>query len=237
LILSELRHRPGRGLALGSGILVAAVSFSLLTAAATTEVAQSTSTVQRSNLGAAYNIVVFAATKSTPKQGGLVPANYLSGLYGGISLSQYAKIQSIPGVQVAAPIAIVGYMLATVDVPINVTALLHNGSSAVLELSDSRTADNGLTHYPAESLGYVYVTPDGLVAEAPPAPASITSPFSTITSMTETLPDGATRQVCPQSFAVNQQSPFKAQSGGRCPRCAPGTPRSRRFGSSRSRGT
>jgi hypothetical protein len=67
LILSELRHRPGRGLALGSGILVAAVSFSLLTAAAATEVAQSTSTVQKSNLGAAYNIVVFAATKSTPK--------------------------------------------------------------------------------------------------------------------------------------------------------------------------
>ncbi|MGA8015522.1 MAG: FtsX-like permease family protein, partial [Candidatus Dormiibacterota bacterium] len=207
LILHQLRHRPGRGLALGAGILVAAVSFSLLTAATATEVAQSTSAVQ-SNLSSAYDIVVFAATKSTPKPGGLVPANYLSGLYGGISLSQYKTVKSIPGVQIAAPIAVVGYILATVNVPINVTAVLRHGSSAVLELSDSRTADNGLTHYPAQPLGYVYVTPDSLVAEPTPNPASITDPFTTIEAMQETLPDGATRQVCPQPFAAAHGSPF-----------------------------
>lgn len=207
LILHQLRHRPGRGLALGVGILVAAVSFSLLTAATTTEVAAGAATVQ-DNLGAAYDMVVFPASKSTPKSGGLVPANYLSGLYEGISLSQYSKVKSIPGVQVAAPIAVVGYILGTVNVPINVTALLQNGSSAVLELRDSRTADNGLSHYPAQPLGYVYVTPDALVTEAPPNPASITGPFSTIETAQETLPDGATRQVCPQQFATPQGSPF-----------------------------
>jgi hypothetical protein len=37
LILDQIRHRPGRAAALAAGILVAAVSFSLLTAATATQ--------------------------------------------------------------------------------------------------------------------------------------------------------------------------------------------------------
>jgi hypothetical protein len=152
LILHQLRHRPGRGLALGAGILVAAASFSLLTAATSTEAAQTTSTVQ-STLRPAYDILVRpAGTESALEQSnGLVRDNYLSGIYGGITLAQYRAITKIPGVEIAAPIAIIGTILVSVDVPIDVTPLLQKGTSEVLTLTASRSADNGLTHFPSRS--------------------------------------------------------------------------------------
>jgi len=41
---------------------------------------------------------------------GLVAGNHLSGINGGISYNQYELIRSIPGVEIAAPIAMVGYV-------------------------------------------------------------------------------------------------------------------------------
>jgi cell division protein FtsX len=41
---------------------------------------------------------------------GLVEANHLSGIPGGITFEQYEAIKAIPGVEVAAPIAMIGYI-------------------------------------------------------------------------------------------------------------------------------
>lgn len=59
-----------------------------------------------------YDILVRPANSHSPieEQFGLVEANHLSGIAGGITLSQYEAIKSIPGVQVAAPIAMLGYV-------------------------------------------------------------------------------------------------------------------------------
>ncbi|MEJ8548722.1 FtsX-like permease family protein [Brevibacillus borstelensis] len=59
---------------------------------------------------AAYHIVVRPeGTRSVTEQDQLLEPNYLNGLYGGISLDDYAWIKSMPDVDVAAPLAPIGY--------------------------------------------------------------------------------------------------------------------------------
>ena len=96
LILDQIRHRPGRAAALAAGILVAAVSFSLLTAATNTQTAQVTGTIQH-NLRPAYDILVRPKGSETAleKSQDLVRDNYLSGIFGGITMAQYQKIKNI----------------------------------------------------------------------------------------------------------------------------------------------
>jgi len=207
LIWEQLIHRRGRAAALVAGILVAAVSFSLLTAATNVQTAQVTGTVQK-NLRPAYDILVRPAASRTAleSQQGLVRDNYLSGIFGGITMAQYQEIKDIPGVEIAAPIAMIGYVLETVEIPIDVSAALTDVPSQVLTLTDERLADSGLTDYPAASLGYVYVTSDPLTSNYP-SRYSLT-PGATWDD-TETLPSGTSIDVCPNYLvAPSQTSPF-----------------------------
>ncbi len=59
-----------------------------------------------------YDILVRAPDKvsAIEKEYGLVEANHLNGTAGGITLQQYEQIKAIPNVEVAAPIAVLGYM-------------------------------------------------------------------------------------------------------------------------------
>jgi len=59
-----------------------------------------------------YDILVRAPENVTDieKEYGLVEANHLNGTAGGITKQQYAQIKAIPNVEVAAPIAVLGYM-------------------------------------------------------------------------------------------------------------------------------
>jgi putative ABC transport system permease protein len=61
----------------------------------------------------AYDILVRPKGTRTALESrtGTIQPNFLSGLYGGITMAQYRQIAQIPGVQVAAPIAMVGYSL------------------------------------------------------------------------------------------------------------------------------
>lgn len=138
MMLRQLRYRRGRAVALGAGVLVAAVAFSLLTAAVTTAKA-ATVGVLGSNLRPAYDILVRPPGSRTPteKARGMVTDNYLSGIYGGITMAQYRNIKPLPGVGVAAPIEMIGFVLATVRIPVNVTAAL-GGAGAAMAAVTSR---------------------------------------------------------------------------------------------------
>ena len=59
-----------------------------------------------------YDILVRAPENVTEveKEYGLVEANHLNGTAGGITMQQYEQIKAISGVEVAAPIAMLGYM-------------------------------------------------------------------------------------------------------------------------------
>ena len=116
LAWSQLRFRPARALALLAGVLVAAAAFTVLTAASRTAQVRTVGQVTAS-FRPAYDILVRppGARTAVETQTGTVQPDFLSGIYGGISTAQWRQIEQVPGVQVAAPIAMVGY--AEVNTP------------------------------------------------------------------------------------------------------------------------
>src|SRR5207247_1833503 len=84
---SQLLHRKSRTATLGLGILVAAMGFTMLTSAANTSALEIRGTIAQ-NFRSAYDILVRPSDSYTPLElaDGLVRPNYLSGLFGGITL-------------------------------------------------------------------------------------------------------------------------------------------------------
>jgi putative ABC transport system permease protein len=163
LLVEEMRHRRGRTATLGLGILVAAVSFSLLTSAATTSRLAVHNTVAK-NFRGAYDVLVRPTDSFTPleRTQGLVQQNYLAGIYGGIQLSQWQQILRVPGVEVAAPIANLGYITPFEQLPINVRPYLSAAPRQLYRLKMSWLADRGTSRYPTAAK-YVYVTDNKVV--------------------------------------------------------------------------
>ncbi|WP_433303942.1 hypothetical protein ACQP2F_13460 [Actinoplanes sp. CA-030573] len=110
-IWAHVRGRPSRAVTLLLGILIATTGFTVLTGTTRAARLQVTSTVQ-GNSRAAYDILVRPQGARTPLEdaSSLVRPNYLSGIFGGITAAQYARIGAVPGVEVAAPIAMAGYV-------------------------------------------------------------------------------------------------------------------------------
>lgn len=90
---------------------------------------------------ASYDIVVRpAGTQSITEDKKLLEPNYLSGLNGGISMEQYETIKGIAGVEVAAPIAMIGY--ADYQVTFGNVVLPDDG---IYRRINATTVDNGLS--------------------------------------------------------------------------------------------
>jgi putative ABC transport system permease protein len=222
LIWSGVRFSPGRALALGAGLMVAAVGFSLLTASVDVGTARITGVVA-SNWRGAYDILVLPASggQSALTPGHPVQANYLSTEAGGITLTQYQDVARLPGVGVAAPLEIVGYVLETVFVPVTLTPVASGNGAEVFTVTSAFTADNGLSQYPPQLEGYVYVTPDPLTGPQIDQTRQIIGPV-------EKLPDGSSVTVCPNSISsASQPSPFQAAAdvlSGSCSSRSSGSP-------------
>jgi hypothetical protein len=162
LVWSELVHRRGRTLALLIGILVATTSFAVLTATSESQRLEVKGTVARSFRGA-YDVLVRprGARSAFERRTGQVQPNSLSGLFGGISERQWRVIQRLPGIEVAAPVANVGYLLATATVPIDLSRAAGKRGRVLLRARISWSTDRGLTRVP-DAPSYVYVTPNRL---------------------------------------------------------------------------
>lgn len=157
-VRDQLRRKMSRAVALALGILVASVSFVLLTSASRTSALRVTGQVSKS-FRAPYDILVRPRGSLTEleKARGLVQENYLSGIFGGISLSDYRQIKQIPGVQVAAPIANVGYIMPFQFIPVRINRFLSDEPTQLYRLKPTWFANNGVSHYPAAQR-YVYFT-------------------------------------------------------------------------------
>jgi hypothetical protein len=111
LIIHFLRSRRERVILVIASATMTAAAFALFisaSSATTLTTDQSLSQYWRTT----YDILVRAPASVTDieRQYGLVRANHLSGTAGGITLAQWEQIKSIPGVEVAAPIAMLGYL-------------------------------------------------------------------------------------------------------------------------------
>ena len=123
LAWSQLRFAAVRVIALLAGLLLATTAFTVLTAASRTAQLRTVGTVS-SHFLSAYQILVRpkGARTALEEQTGTVQPHFLAGIYGGITMAQYREIGSLPGVSVAAPIAMVGYALLPAEIPFTIPA-------------------------------------------------------------------------------------------------------------------
>ena len=170
----RLHRRIGRTAALLVGILVATASFVVLTGAARTTQLRVVGVVGH-NYRSAYDILVRPKGSVTglERDRGLVRPNYLSGIFGGISLRQYHVIENLPGVQVAAPVAMIGYVVPREFVWLPVPEGLGAAAQQLYRVGLTWVFDRGLSKArDASSFAYVSsssvttsqeIGPDGIV--------------------------------------------------------------------------
>lgn len=160
---SQFRYRRGRSAALGLAILVAAASFTLLTASASTSSLHVHGTL-KSSFRPAYDVLVRPADSPTPleRSEGLVRPNFLSGVYHGITLAQWHEIERIPGVAVAAPSENLGYALFPVGVSFSIARLVDKAPNQLYRFTYSYVTNDGRSHYTSAFSAYIYYHPYAL---------------------------------------------------------------------------
>ena len=149
--LAQALRRRARGLAVVLAIVMASVSFALLTSAVATSRLEIQGTVDE-NYRTSYDILVRPAGSSSPleRSEGLVQQNYLSGIFGGITMEQLRTIRHLPEVEVAAPVAMIGYILPAVQVPVVINDLLTTDEDQLYRFTRTWTTDRGLDHGPGQ---------------------------------------------------------------------------------------
>ncbi|MFC8718022.1 FtsX-like permease family protein [Kitasatospora sp. NPDC057198] len=200
MVRSQLRHRLGRAVALMSGIAVATSAFTVLTGAARTQELQVKGTVE-ANSRSAYDILVrpVDGRSATEQQRGLVQAGFMSGIYGGITLDQWHRIQQVPGVLVAAPLALVGYTTPLVSTQVDLVPQIPAGQDgALFKVTATTRTDGGLSAFPAATT-YQYVTRNDMVTRTGGGQGGGTL---------EELPDGTRVEACPERKAGAGSKPF-----------------------------
>jgi putative ABC transport system permease protein len=205
LAWSQLRFRSGRALALLAGMLVAATAFTVLTGAARTAQIRTVGTVN-AHFQPAYDILVRpAGVRSSLEQAtGTVQPDFLSGIYGGITMAQWHEIEQIAGVQVAAPIAMVGYDLVDAEFPVQVPAAdLKQPGRQLYRATTTWVSQNGTTTIPQPPT-YVYVTPNQITMQSGSG------------AVTETTPDGSAATPCPVTSLSASPFSFATQASSWC---------------------
>lgn len=163
LISGQLVRRGSRSLALLLGLLVACASFTVLTSQSRAESLQVQGTVH-STIRSAYDVLVRprGAQSALEKKDGLVQAGFLTQVHGGISLAQWRQVQRVPGVQVAAPVAVIGYVVPKIQVPIMGSVNVNpHGRRTLVRLSTTWRTDDGASVVRARP-SFLYVTPNSL---------------------------------------------------------------------------
>jgi len=108
LLFSTLRWQRGNTLLAGGGFFLAACTLILLTATTQGTVIRANQIISQ-NWRPTYDLEVLPAQAQIP-QGKSIPADFIAGNGGGISMQQYQQIQQLAGVEVAAPVAYLGYV-------------------------------------------------------------------------------------------------------------------------------
>jgi hypothetical protein len=158
LIGEGVRRHAGRALALLLGVAVATSSFVLLTSAAETSRAETIGTVQE-HARSAYDVLVRpkGTVSDLEAERNLVQDNYLSGIFGGITLDQYEQLKDIPGVEVAAPVANLGYVHVVGTAYVDLSDHLTGADAELLRATPSFVTANGLARY-RDADRYIYHT-------------------------------------------------------------------------------
>ncbi len=147
-----LLARRERSAVLLLGLLVVSAAYSLLLSAVeTTRVTVDQDIAQ--HWDTTYHLLIrpVGARSEVERQYSLVQANHLSELSGGISLDEYDAIRTIPGVEVAAPVAMLGYFELYFRAPLEVAC-----EPGFYALENTLGTSDGARPYPATGREYFY---------------------------------------------------------------------------------
>ncbi|HEX6419326.1 MAG TPA: ABC transporter permease [Acidimicrobiales bacterium] len=196
IVAAQLRYRIGRSVALLVGIVAAVTSFTVLTGTTQVSRLQVVGAVEESFRNA-YDILVRPAGSTTGLEAerSLVRNNFLSGLDGGIGVDDYEAVKDVPGVEVAAPIAVLGYQAHDATAPVPLAPYLNPSvPRQVFRISTTLVSDRGLTRIPGE-VEYAYATTATLDERMEP---STDRPDGVYFQAFELGEDGRQVDVCPE---------------------------------------
>jgi len=157
-ILRSIRERGIRSLLLIIGVLVVSTAFALLLATVETTkvtVEEDIAKYWRTT----YDILVRPSESRSliEEDHNLVQANHLSNLEGGISLEEWDIIKAIPGVAVAAPIALLGHFNLIFHIPIDIIYR----EPGFYRLENKLTTSDGLHKYETVGEEFFYCSEAG----------------------------------------------------------------------------
>jgi hypothetical protein len=134
------------------GLVTATVGFVVLAGTSQTTQAVLNRDIARA-WPAPYDILVRPEGTRDPVEvrSGLVRPNYLSGLRGGITEAQVDQVRAVPGVAVAAPIAIVGFTYWSNVRFIDLAPYLEKDKISFFRFSVTSVGDNGHSTYPSQT--------------------------------------------------------------------------------------
>ncbi|WP_191828153.1 ABC transporter permease [Cellulosimicrobium arenosum] len=153
---SQLRHGLGRATATVLAIAVAVASFALLASTAEVSRLEASGTVE-ANARPLYDILVRPADTPDATTDG-VRADDVASAPDGITTAQWDEVRALPGVDVAAPLATVGYVMQHVAVPVDLSPYLDpTAERQVLRVRPTVVSDRGTTTVP-DGDTYLYAT-------------------------------------------------------------------------------
>lgn len=149
IVISTFRRRFFRQGMLFLAILLVSAAFGLFLAASETTVLQVNENLAQ-YWRTTYDILVRppSSRSEIEEDYGLVQGNHLSGIAGGISFEQYDAIRQIPGIEVAAPIAMLDYAGLVLQMDMGYP------NSGISALSCVLTEDEGARVYRQNTLDY-----------------------------------------------------------------------------------
>ncbi|WP_223874694.1 ABC transporter permease [Salinispora oceanensis] len=201
IIWAQIVRRWTRSAALGAGLVVAVTSFIVLTETAETSRLDVTDTVA-TNARAAYDILVRPRGAGTgiESSAGLVRPNFISDTEPGINMAQLEAVRRTPGVEVAAPIAMLGIGMPDLRVPIDLGQVVPDDERSAYRITLDWRTDRGLSQVGQGEPSYVYFTPNPVehkdVFTVPSGGAVSGSALDEITS------SGARMGLCGEQFGV-----------------------------------
>jgi len=163
-VVRSIRARGIRSLLLVLGVLLVSVSFGLLLS--TVETVQVTVDGDLAEYWrTTYDILVRppGSRSAIEEKYGLVQANHLSGIFGGITYEQYEAIKRIPGVEIAAPIAMLSYL--NLDIPFGIERPVSLNESGFYHVEVSLLVDDGLSTHQRLLREYLLCLPQEAVPE------------------------------------------------------------------------
>jgi putative ABC transport system permease protein len=206
LVRSHLRSEPARCATLITGISAAAAAFTVLCLNASALTVQVTGRLPAVSPSRAYDILVRVPSKVAQQAdaGSLARPTDLAELSGGITLAQYDTIRRLPGVQVAAPMTMVGYVPLTVIIPVVVPASALTSTPALFTVTAQQRTDAGLSSVTEQNVGSTFVTASSLSVSGGGAGSE--------PGVVETAVDGEQTLVCPDASAAVRPQVFSADA-------------------------